>query len=146
MIAVRHWVGAMALLLAGCSLGDTVLPPQTDAVAGPAPPYRKLIAGGLAGILGDPKRVSTLQISDLRRVDSLAGPAWLACLRATLTGAAAGTKPGTSATPSTGTPASTGPLDFAVFLQQEKILESRLAIRADRCEDQAFAPFNAAKP
>lgn len=118
---MRLWPNAMALLLAGCSLGDMTLPPPDEAVAGPPPSYRKLIAGGLAGILGDPKRTGTLQISGLRRVDSFKGPAWLICLRAAVDVRA---------------------LDYAVFFQNEKIVETRLAVRADHCEEQAFGPFN----
>jgi hypothetical protein len=118
---VRILPGAMAMLVAGCSLGDTVLLPS-ERVAGPPPLYRKLIAGGLAGIVGDPKRVGPLQISGLRQVDSYKGPAWLVCLRAAPDGR---------------------PLDHAVFIQNEKIVDSRLAVRTDRCDEQAFEPFGA---
>src|SRR5690349_9686682 len=110
---MRPVLSAMALLLAGCSLG-TMPPPESPDPAGPAPPYRRLVTAGLAGIVGDPKKAGTLQISGLRRAESVKGPAWLVCVTANPEGNVA-------------------PRRYAVFIQTEKIFESRLAIQADRC-------------
>ena len=112
---------AVALLLAGCSLSEVALAPQHD-TAGPPPNYRKLIATGLAGIAGADKRAHAMQISRARRVDSLKGPAWLVCLRAN---------------------ADTKPLDYAILIQEERIVDSRTAARTDQCQDQTYEPFGA---
>jgi hypothetical protein len=105
----------MVLLLAACAL-----PPNTEDLPGPVPAYRKQIASGLAGVIGDPKRANGMQVSEPRQVDSLRGPAWLVCLRLVEAGR---------------------PRDYAVFFQNGLIAESRLAVRLDRCDAQAYKPF-----
>jgi hypothetical protein len=113
---------ALVLLLAGCAgheIAPSALPPVSDP-AGPAPAYRKLISAQLVQIAGNTAAARTMQISPLRRVDSFKGPAWMVCLRST---------------------AAARPLDRAVFFQDEKIVDSRLAVRADRCEDQPYQAF-----
>ena len=117
---VRILPGAMALLVAGCSLGDAALPSRGDDIAQPPPNHRKLITGNLIGILGEANRGRALQISGLRRVDSFKGLAWLVCVRSE---------------------ADARLLDYAVFIQDEKIVDSRLAVRSDHCEAQPFEPF-----
>ena len=112
---------AVALLLAGCSLSEVALSPQQD-TAGPTPNYRKLIATSLVAIVGDHKRAHEMRISGVRRVDSLMGPAWLVCLRAD---------------------AETKPLDYAILIQEERIVDSRTAARTDQCQEQIYEPFGA---
>ena len=109
----------MALMLAGCSLSEVALSPHND-VAGPAPNYRKLITANLVSIVGEGKRAQGLRISGLRRIDSLKGPAWLVCLRAD---------------------ADAKPLDYAILIQEERIVDSRTAARTDQCQDQTYEPF-----
>jgi hypothetical protein len=107
-------------LLLGCSLGEMALPPTRGDIAGPEPPYRKLIARQLPAIVGDPRNAGRLEISGLRHVDSLKGPAWLACLTANT---------------------NAQPRRYAILFQDEKIVESRLSVGTDRCEQQVFEPF-----
>ena len=118
---MRILVVLTAAAMAGCSIG--MLPPGED-IAGPPPPYRKLVTAGLPAIVGDPSKAGKLQISPLRRVESVKGPAWLVCVAANPSGRAT-------------------PLRYAVFIQNEKIFESRLAIQADRCDEQSYEPMKA---
>ena len=115
---------AIVLLLAGCSLSGSLAPRRGEEPPGPSPPYRKLVTAGLAGIVGDPKKAGKLQISGLRQVESVKGPAWLTCIRAA---------PGPNSVPRY----------YAILIQNEKIFESRLSIQTDRCEEQSFEPFHA---
>src|SRR5262245_52809718 len=118
---VRVLCCVLALGLTGCSLGEVASPPLAPEVAYlPEPPYRKLVAGGIVSILGDPSRAAPMQISGLRRVDTVKGPSWLACLRAN---------------------ANTQPRSYAVFIQDERIVESRIAVMIDRCDEQVYQPF-----
>ena len=112
---------AVALLLAGCSLSEVAPLPQPD-LSGPSPNYRKLIAPSVAGIVGDVKRVRTMQISRARAVNSMKGPAWLVCLRADV---------------------DVKVLDYAILIQEEQIVDSRIAARTDQCQDQDYEPFGA---
>ena len=116
---MRFLPGAIALLLAGWSLGDPA-PPRNDNPAGAPPPFRKLITANVVAIFGDASRAQGMKISGVRRVDSLKGPAWLVCVRTMSDGRA---------------------LDYAVFIQDEKIVDSRLAVRGDHCEAEALEPF-----
>ena len=109
----------VAAVLAGCSLSEVAMSPQND-IAGPAPNYRKLITTHLVSIVGEGKRAQGLRISAPRRVDSLKGVAWLVCLRAD---------------------ADTQPLDYAILIQEERIVDSRTAARTDQCHEQAYEPF-----
>jgi len=109
----------VAALLAGCSLSEVALSPQND-IAGPTPNYRKLITAQLASIVGEGRRPQGLRISAPRRVDSVKGIAWLVCLRAD---------------------ADTQPLDYAILIQEERIVDSRTAARTDQCYAQLYEPF-----
>jgi hypothetical protein len=111
---------ALGALLLGCSFGGMPLPPTRGDIAGPDPPYRKLVSQQLPTIVGDPRNAGRLEISGLRHVDSLKGPAWLVCLTAN---------------------ANTRPRRYAILFQDEKIVESRLSVGTDRCEQQVFEPF-----
>lgn len=110
----------LTLLLSGCARWDVEPSAQSRALAELEPPYRKLVSGGLVQIVGKTASAQGMQISRLRRVDSIRGPAWLVCLR---------------------TRADAAVRDYAVFIQEERIVDSRLAVRADRCDEQAFEAF-----
>lgn len=113
----------LVLVLAGCASGEVAPPAQSPSqdLAGPPPSYRKLVSAQLVQIVGDTGGADAraMQISPLRRVDSIKGPAWLVCLRSL----------------------AVRPLDHAVYFQNERIIESRLAVRSDRCEDQPYKAF-----
>jgi hypothetical protein len=111
----------VALMLAGCSVLDLSSQPAADDVSEIAPQYRQIIAARLRNIIGDPARAGVLQISGVRRVNHLRGPSWLVCLK---------------------TSAFLQPRHYAIFLQGEQIVESRLAVVLDGCDGQPYETFN----
>ena len=112
----------LAVTLAGCSFSG-LLPNWVSAdVAGPEPAYRFLIANKIMDILGDPGSAGSLEISNLRRANSLKGAAWLVCLKARKFLLL--------------------PRYYAVFFQREQIVDSRLSVLIDQCELQTFVPFD----
>jgi hypothetical protein len=112
----------LALTLGGCTVSG-LLPDWTSTdVAGPEPAYRFVIANGLAAIVGDPAKAGTFQISGARRVDSLKGASWVVCIK-------------TQNFPLL-------PRYYAVFLQREHVVDSRLSVLIDRCELQSYSPFD----
>ncbi len=118
---LRALFGVVALTLAGCSALDLAFPPSTDDVTEMAPPYRRIIAARLGYIAGDTARMGVLQISGARRVEHVRGPSWLICLK---------------------TSAFLQPRYYAIFIQGEQLVESRLAVVLDRCEEQRYELFN----
>jgi hypothetical protein len=110
------------LTLGACSVSG-LLPDWTSTdVAGPEPAYRFVIANGLAAIVGDPAKAGTFEISGARRVDSLKGASWVVCIK-------------TQNFPLL-------PQYRAVFLQRERVVDSRLSVLIDQCELQRYSPFD----
>ena len=122
----RGWIQfrVLALLLAStvgaCSISEFLPNWSADGVAGPAPPYRTVIAHQVKQVVGDPGSAN-LRISEARRVDSLKGASWLVCLEV-----------------------ENSPLlrYYAVFIQRDRIVESRLSVVIDQCEQQPYAVFD----
>ena len=115
----------LLLLLLGlnaCSVSG-LLPDWTSPdVAGPEPAYRYIIATHLKEIVGDPAQSGTFEISDVRRVESIKGASWQACIR-------------THRLPLL-------PRYYAVFIQRERIADSRVSVLIDQCEMQTYTPFD----
>lgn len=113
-------VPLLGAMLCGCAVLDFLPDWSADRVAGPEPAYRFIIASRINQILRR-ESIGTLQISGVRRVDSLKGAAWLVCLQT---------------------------LEFkllryyAVFIQREQIVDSRLSVVIDQCELQAYERFD----
>ena len=112
----------LVLTLGACSISGLLPDWTSPEVAGPEPAYRFIIANGLAAIVGNPSSAGTFEISGLRRVDSLKGPSWLACIR-------------TQNFPQL-------PHYYAVFLQKDRVVDSRLSVLIDQCELQTYLPFD----
>jgi hypothetical protein len=72
-------------------------------------------------VTGDPAKAGTFEISAPRRVDSLKGASWVSCVR-------------TQKFP-------LFPRYYAVFLQRDRIVDSRLSVLIDQCELQTYSPF-----
>jgi hypothetical protein len=125
MTRIRALSLMLALALGGCSVSEFVPKLTPDDIAGPQPQYRFLIAGRIKSIMGDPAG-QELQISDARRTDSLKGPSWLVCLQV---------RPFSLALPRY----------YGVYIQQQKIVESRLSVLIDQCELQTYTPFDWAR-
>jgi hypothetical protein len=120
---VRALPMLLLLTLGACSISG-LLPDWTSAdVAGPEPTsYRFIIANRLKAIVGDPSRAGTQEISAPRRHESLKGASWLVCLKAQNFPLL--------------------PRYYAVFMQRNEIVDSRISVVIDQCELQSFAPFD----
>src|SRR6516225_9011773 len=71
------------------------------------------------------RAVGDLEIAGVRLVDHLKGPAWLTCLKVDAHG---------------------NPQNYALFIQGDKIIDSRIGIVIDQCYKQTFEPFNLSPP
>ena len=118
----RALFGLVVLSLAGCSVLDVSSSshPDADQAAYLAPPYRRIIATQIKSIVGDTERAGVMQISGIRQVVYL-GPSWLVCLKIN---------------------AYAQPRYYAVFIQDERIKESHMAVMIDQCERQPYDPFD----
>lgn len=120
-----------ALLLPLVALSDCAMPLSTpdwlaEDVAGPEPTnYRIIVAKGLGGIIGGKDNLQTrvLEISAPRRVDATKGAAWLVCVKYLRV------------------PSRLPRAYYTVFIQADKIVESRLSVGVDQCETQVYSPF-----
>lgn len=126
-LGLLHVLDALlALALAGCSVSGGVIDWMSDDLAGPEPiNYRYVIATTLDKIMGaEGPNLRVLKISPPRRVDVVKGASWLVCLR--------------SLRNSSQLP----PAYYGIFIQREKITESRIAVGTDGCETQSYTPFD----
>jgi hypothetical protein len=119
-IALCILMPLLGAALGGCSMLEFLPNWSAEGIAGPAPSYRTIVAPQVRAIVGniEPAR---MRISDARRVDSFKGASWLVCLEV-------GTAP--------------LPRYYAVFIQRERIVESRLSVVIDQCEQQPYAAFD----
>jgi hypothetical protein len=124
--AVRAYVLAFAVILSGCSASELVqnLPPA-PAPDLSQPNYRRVIADNIKTILPAKALAGELEISGTRLVDHLKGPAWLTCLKLDARG---------------------NPQNFAIFIQGDKIIDSRGGIVIDQCHKETFQPFDLSSP
>jgi hypothetical protein len=123
---VRGYVLALAVSLGGCSASELVqnLPP-TPAPDLSQPNYRRIVADNIRTIFPGQALAGELEISGARLVDHLKGPAWLTCLKLDARGK---------------------PQDYALFIQGDKIIDSRVGIVIDQCYKQTFEPFDLSSP
>jgi hypothetical protein len=122
---VRLGLLAVTLSLAGCAAGGVVGylpdPPAPDDLS--QPNYRQIIADNLRTVFPEQTSVGTLQISGARPFDHLRGRAWLVCIRIN---------------------ADSRPLDYAVFIIGDKIIDTRTGVVIDRCNQQSYEAFDPA--
>jgi hypothetical protein len=121
MMQIRIASILFAFLVGGCSISEYLPKWMSDDVAGPEPAYRYIIASSVGGIVGKPADAYVLQISNLRRVDSHRGASWLACVKDTSYAL---------------------PRYYAVFIQRDRIVDSRLSVLIDQCEIQGYTAFD----
>lgn len=110
-----------ASLTSACSVSEFLTFSPPEQVAGPQPAHRRIVALGIESVVADPARLGPMQISEVRRVSSLKGESWLACLK---------------------TERQPLPQYFAVFIQRNRIVDSRVSVLIDQCELQAYTPFD----
>jgi hypothetical protein len=120
--SIAAWVLTLLLpsILGGCSISEFLPNWSAEGVAGPAPAYRPIVANQVKAIVGAPMSKG-MRISDARLVDSLKGTSWLVCLEV-------GNAP--------------LPRYYAVFIQRDRVVDSRLSVVIDQCEQQHYAAFD----
>src|SRR5262249_31815303 len=81
-LVVRAYLLALAVTLGGCSAGEVIqILPPAPALDLPQPNYRRVVADNVRAIIPNVASVGDLEISGMRLVDHLKGPAWLTCLK-----------------------------------------------------------------
>jgi hypothetical protein len=121
---VRFCVLALGVALAGCASGSVTQylsdPPLQGDLA--EPNYRQIVADNIGSIF--PNAVlGTMEISGVRPINHLRGPAWVTCLKLH---------------------AADSTQEYAVFILGDKIIDARAGVAIDRCKQQAYEPFDPA--
>ena len=116
---VRALPVLIALMLSGCSMTEW-LPDSASQDPGPEPVVDLDIGNRIADAVGASDRRGRLEVSTPRRSDSDKGQAWLYCVKAAAGGMGL-------------------PQYYAVFIRDNKVVQSRLSVLIDRCEIQSFA-------
>jgi hypothetical protein len=121
---VRAFVLALAVAVGGCSGSEIV---QNWAPApGPElaqPNYRRIVAENIKLIFPTQPLLGDVEISGVRLVDHLKGPAWVTCLKV----AAGGTSQ-----------------HYAVFIQGDKVIDWRGGIVIDQCHKETYTRLETA--
>jgi len=112
---------ALTATLGGCSATELV----QNGTLGPAPDlsqpnYQRIVADNLTTIFPNQSVLGDLEISGVRPVDHLKGPAWLTCLKLDAHGK---------------------PQHYAIFIQQNKIIDWRTGVIMDHCPAESYQPF-----
>jgi hypothetical protein len=122
---VQALVLAATAALAGCAatevLQNSTTPPSADLFE---PDYRRIVSENIKKTFPN-LPAGDLEISGVRPVQHLKGPAWLTCVRV---------DPGGN------------PQQYAVFIQNNSILDGRVAIAIDQCHKQAYSPLPPPEP
>jgi hypothetical protein len=126
---VRVWYLAVCVLLTACS-GEIVQNWTTEPASDLSEPnYRRIVADNIRTMFPEQTKLGEMEISGVRRVEHFKGTAWITCLRLDAHG---------------------NPQSYAVFIQADKIIDSRVGIIMDQCHKETFTPFElpaaAAKP
>ncbi len=117
---MRAAVLATALVLGGCSTSDFAQSLPGEPIADLSQPnYRRIITENIRSIF--PKEPpGNMEISGLRMVDHLKGRAWMTCLKIDARG---------------------NPQLYAIFIQDNKVIDSRASILMDQCQRESYGPF-----
>jgi hypothetical protein len=122
---VQAFVLALAAALGGCAATEVLQNSTTPLGDAPSEPnYRRIVSENLKKIFptqpeGDP------EISGLRPVQTVKGPAWLTCLRI---------DPGGN------------PQQYAIFIQDNTVVDWRVAVVIDQCHKEAYSPLPPLEP
>ena len=116
------FVLALAAILSGCSASEIVQNwTATPAADLPQANFRRVVADNIKTIFPNQQSLGEMEISGVRPVDHLKGPAWLTCLKLN---------------------ARENPQHYAIFIQGDKILDSRAGIVIDQCHKETYTPFD----
>jgi hypothetical protein len=121
---VRACALVFAVMLGGCSGSEIVQNWTPSSVTDMSQPdYRRIVADNIKIIFPGQAAPGDLEISGVRLVDHLKGPAWLTCLKLDAHG---------------------NPQQYAIFIQGDKIIDSREGIVIDQCYKQTYTPLDIA--
>jgi hypothetical protein len=110
------------LALGACSISG-LLPDWTSPdAAGSEPAYRYIIATHIKDVVGESAQSGTFEIAGVKRIDSLKGASWQVCIK-------------TQKFPLL-------PRYYAVFIQRDRIVDSRFSVLIDQCELESYTPFD----
>ncbi len=107
--------------MSGCSTSDFAQNWAGEPIPDLSQPnYRRIITENLRSIF--PKEPpGHMEISGLRMVDHMKGPAWMTCLKIDARGK---------------------PQLYAIFIQDNKVIDSRASIVMDQCQRESYGPFD----
>jgi hypothetical protein len=109
----------------------------------------------MKGIFANVESLRDLEISDVRLVDHVKGAAWITCLKYRVhvdaIAGQSGPNSTTAADPIVAQSALSGnasasPQYYAIFIQGDKIVDSRMRVVIDQCHKETFQPFDLAAP
>ncbi len=158
---VRAYLLALAVTLSDCSASEVVQNWTPTPAAAPArapnepqPNYRRIVADNIKGMFANAESLRDLEISEVRPVDHVKGPAWITCFKFRVhVDPAVGQSPPNSTTTdpvaAQSAPSSTAngsPQYYAIFIQGDKIIDSRLSVAIDQCRKQTFQSFDLSSP
>src|SRR4029077_363288 len=118
--AARHALLTL-ILVAGSGCAELARPSETAAPPTEHPPYAALAHKYRASTRRDPPSCEGFEISGLRWVHSLKGWSWLACLHFLDHGHL---RP------------------YALFFQNDAVVDGRYAVQSDSCGSQSYTPFD----
>jgi hypothetical protein len=115
----------LTVSLGGCAAGHIIQslpdPPLAEDLS--EPNYRQIIADNIGSVFPSPAALAPLEISGVWRTNHFKGPAWITCLRIH---------------------ADSVPQEYAIFIQDGKIIDQRAGVAIDRCKQQAYQSFEPA--
>jgi hypothetical protein len=118
--SAARMVLAVAMALGGCTATELVQDGSPPPVADLSQPnYQRIVAANIKKMFPNPPDAD-LEISGLRPVDHIKGPAWLTCLRV---------DPGGN------------PQQYAIFIQNDAVIDWRAAVVIDQCHKQPYSPL-----
>jgi hypothetical protein len=159
-LAARAYLLALAVTLGDCSASEMLQNWTPAPAAAPDPDlsqpnHRRVVADNIKTVFPNLASVGDLEISDVRLVDHVKGPAWISCLKFRVhvdPGAGQSAPNSTTAgepvvAPSAPSATASGsPQYYAIFIQGDKIIDSRLGVAIDQCRKQTFQPFDPSPP
>jgi hypothetical protein len=117
----------LQIALASCSTSELLQQDGTTASVEDVSQggFRRLVAENIKTIFAEPATLGNVEISGVRMVDyHLKGPAWLTCLKVDANGRSQ---------------------YYAIFIQGDKIVDTRAGILMDRCHKEIYSPFDIAR-
>jgi hypothetical protein len=116
---------ALAMTLGGCSASELVQNWSAAPIGDLSQPnYRRIVSDNIKTLF--PKaELGELEISGVRMVDHLKGAAWLTCLKLDAHGK---------------------PQVYAIFIQDNKIIDQRAGVVIDQCHKETYTPLETSPP